>query len=273
MSPRHQYNRMMSPYFRHERYQQSWGGKTELKIENFFKKIFKIFKKTKYDYNKYLDEFYQIRNIDCQNFEKFDKENNIDTSNPISFSFEKQMYQSGILDNSKKYENSNGFQNAPLPYIDKINNKLEEIVDKSKYSFIDIGSGKGKIIFYNLLKKELYKEYVGIEIDKDLFDISNDNLQNTNIEIDKKITFLNEDALSVDLPNADCIYFIFRPFKIDLHREFILKNKNKFMSNKTVIVLLCPYAPPEGCPETEIGLSLHSSSDLINIYTSPGTIE
>lgn len=41
MSPRHYHKTMMNPHFSHDSYR---GRKTEIKIENFFKRLFNIFK-------------------------------------------------------------------------------------------------------------------------------------------------------------------------------------------------------------------------------------
>lgn len=243
-------------------YQNSWGGKFEKKIASFF------IKKNKSPYDKFIKEFKEIRNKDCQEFDLFDKKYNIDTSHPIIYDAHNNKYKPGIVINSNIYKNSNGFQNAPLFYIDLMNKILDSLIDKKEFSFIDIGSGKGKIIFYNVIAEQQYKNYFGIEIDKNLFDISQNNLKLINIKTDKKIFFINEDALNYNLPNENCVYFFFRPFDVNIHREFILKNKNIIKNNKTVIVLLCPYDTPNNCVETEIGLTLKSSDKLLNIYTS-----
>ena len=60
---------------------------------------------------------------------------------------------------------SEGYQPAALHWLDVINNYFID-ADITNYKFIDVGSGKGKVILYNILKKAPFLNYVGIEGDE-----------------------------------------------------------------------------------------------------------
>jgi hypothetical protein len=184
-------------------------------------------------------KFKKIRRQDCLNFKKFDNLYNVDTFNPIvEVSDEKGSFKPAAIENYNLFPGSNGFQNIPEYYIDKSNKILKSIDDMSKYSFVDVGSGKGKPIFYNLLKKEKYKSYIGIEIDPEFYNISLKNINTTNINLDKDVIFLNIDALEYECKNEPTVYFLYNPFSSEIYINFFKKNAKIFSENKTIIITI-----------------------------------
>ena len=74
----------------------------------------------------------------------------------ISSIFRLDRYSEGLVPNGKVIQ-ADSFSS------------VWDVLDKIEDSeFIDIGSGKGKVILYNLIIDSPYKDYIGVEIDKEL---------------------------------------------------------------------------------------------------------
>jgi ribosomal protein L11 methylase PrmA len=196
-----------------------------------------------------------VRHEDCLQFESFDRTYNVNTSHVI-IQLDEGLVKPGIEKNNNKFESSNGFQNFPMVCLEAINTEIEKIADMSEYKFIDVGSGKGKVLFNNLIKNAKYKSYLGIEIDPTYYNISLENLQNTNIEITKEINFLNLDVMEYECLAEPTIYFLNRPFSISYYQKWLEKNKHIFLNNKTIIIAANPEKPIEVSDEKEIGLDV-----------------
>lgn len=227
---------MHSPYFQSKHYAETPAGKAEMKVENFFYNL-KNFKR-------YIDlkKFRKIRQKDCLTFLEFDQKYNIDTAHLIiDLPDGSGKKGPGIEVNSDKYPKSNGYQVCTLKHMDQVCNKLSKINNINNYEFIDIGSGKGKMLFYNILKKRPFSSYVGVEIDKYLHNDAISNLEKTNIEIDKEIKFINCDAFDYRPQPRETVYFLYRPFSPELHKDFFWKNKDTLTKSPTIIVLMCPF--------------------------------
>jgi hypothetical protein len=196
-----------------------------------------------------------VRQEDCLQFESFDRTHNVNTSHVI-IQLDNGLLKPGIEKNNDKFESSNGFQNFPMVCLEAINTEIEKIADMSEYKFIDVGSGKGKVLFNNLIKNAKYKSYLGIEIDPTYYNISLENLQNTNIEITKEINFLNLDVMEYECLAEPTVYFLNRPFSISYYQKWLEKNKHLFLNNKTIIIAANPEKPSEVSYEKTIGLDV-----------------
>lgn len=265
MTRNHFFKTMTSPHFQGDHYKNSPARNMESKIESFFKKIFK-----KNNVSDSINLFKQIRRADCLTFEQFDEKYNIETAHEIvKVKDGSNQWGPGIQYNNDKYPSSNGYQVCSLKHMDMICDMLANIRNISEYQFIDVGSGKGKMLFYNAIKNRPFKSYLGIEIDTDLHNAAEKNLKNINIKLEKEISFVNENALEYKFNNEPKILFFFRPVNAELYRQIILNNKDSIKNSKTVIVVFCPYSYEIISPELEIGLSLYDRSDqAINIYVS-----
>jgi SAM-dependent methyltransferase len=201
----------------------------------------------------YKDQYRKIRQDDCLQFESFDQTYNVNTSHAL-IQLDDGIFRPGIEKNDDKFESSNGFQNFPMVCLEAINEEIEKIADMSEYKFVDIGSGKGKVLFNNLIKNAKYKSYVGVEIDPDYYNVSLENLQNTNIEITKEITFLNLDAMEYECVSEPTVYFLNRPFSNIYYNAWLDKNLDLFLSNKTIIIAAHPELDISESYEKEIGM-------------------
>lgn len=162
-----------------------------------------------------------ITRKDCLLFKEFDSLLNIDTAIGIK-KIDSGEFIPDVKSNDKLYKGSKGYQPISLYWIDEVNKYLNSILDISSFTFVDIGSGKGRVLFHTLKSGYNYKKYIGVEIDKDLYNISEKNKKNINIDA-SKISFLNHDALEYIPIGYNFIYFLFYPFDKDVYNSFVLK--------------------------------------------------
>lgn len=187
-----------------------------------------------------LKNFKKIRREDCLLYEDFDKLYNVDTAHGLSVAKDgSEELVPGIVKNSDKYLGSNGFQNAALKQINFINDYLKNnIEDINTYTFIDLGSGSGRVILQSLITNSEYKKYIAVEIDTELHEKFLLNLKTCNVDKTNwpEVIALNEDILNYNPLNENTIYYIFAPFGPELFHKFLQKNNDVFKNNKTIIV-------------------------------------
>lgn len=185
----------------------------------------------------FVNHIKAYRRDDAKRFKDFDLAYNVDTSHPLEIKNDGE-WGPGAIENFEKYTGSNGYQNSALHEIDLINNYLKYQDGIEDYQFIDIGSGKGRVILYNLLKQSPYRAYKGIEIDSDLHSIAEHNLISTNIEISKEVTLINKDILDINLSYEPTVYFIFNPFSKEIFETFINKNLDIMIKSKSYLAFV-----------------------------------
>jgi SAM-dependent methyltransferase len=184
-------------------------------------------------------EYRAFRHNDAINYQTFDDTYCVDTSHPVSIK-EDGMVGPGYIDNSDIYPNSIGFQNATLHELNEINNFLREEPGIGSYKFIDIGSGKGRVILYNMSQKAPYGSYMGIEIDQRLHRVAELNMMSTNIDLNKEVVLVNQDILDYSIPYEPCVYFLFHPFSSEVYNKFIEKNIEIINQTDSYIVFVSP---------------------------------
>lgn len=181
----------------------------------------------------------RIRRSDCLQYEEFDKKYNVETAHSIVLAADGSgQYRPGGIYNANKIHGSSGLENAALEFLDMINDFLSKREGIEDYTFIDIGSGKGRVLFYNMLKKAPYKNYIGIEADPEFIEASNRNLQNTNIELDKPIEFIEINAMEYQADYSNCVYYFYYPFDAFVFNTFMLNNWHIISKTKSYIVFL-----------------------------------
>ena len=97
--------------------------------------------------------------------------------------------------------------------------------------FIDLGSGKGKAVFY-ARAKGLSQEYIGVELSTSLVGIANQNLSKSGAA---DIRFELGDAGAYVLPEAACFIFLFNPFDAAVMAKFLSLNRAHFERFPSVI--------------------------------------
>lgn len=127
-----------------------------------------------------------------------DRTNGIETRGNVEL-FDLLPADTTNLSHAKKY------QPVRIRIALKALRKLEALIDCTLFSFIDLGSGKGRT--YSLAKKMNFKDYVGIEFSTPLYNISKTNMGN-----DHWGSFINIDATKYVYENIPTVFFMYNPF-------------------------------------------------------------
>ena len=106
-----------------------------------------------------------------------------------------------------------------------------------KFYFVDVGSGKGKVLFLWLTlnyKNNVSQNVTGIEIDEELNIICKKNL--SKLPFNNNYTICNDDILNVNFKLNNYIFFLYNPFNEDLLIKFLnkLANKNTILIFKNI---------------------------------------
>lgn len=181
----------------------------------------------------------EFRQKDALSYHSFDDRYRVDTSHPVEIKDDGRIGP-GSINNSDIYDKSVGFQNTTLHELEEINNFLREEPGIGLYKFIDIGSGKGRVILYNMAQKAPYGSYMGIEIDSRLHCVAESNLMSTNIELSKEVILVNQDILDYSIPYEPCVLFLFHPFLSEVYDKFIEKNLDQIKRTSSYLVLVSP---------------------------------
>jgi len=111
-------------------------------------------------------------------------------------------------------------------HFNKILNFLSFFLDKNlkSYKFYDVGSGKGKgliLIAKFLRKKNIKTKIYGLEYDKNLLQISSNNL--LKLKLKKNVFLKNIEATQFKIKFKKSIIFLFNPFNEKVLKIFIKK--------------------------------------------------
>ena len=128
---------------------------------------------------------------------------------------------------SQEYSRSLHF--APLLRVRKLLNYLPE--KYQKYNFIDIGSGKGIVMFF-VLKNYNYNFIYGLEFEKNFVNEARENLK----KYKNKFELIYSDAKTYIVPDKPFIVYLYNPFKEVILNEFINNNIKNFIQNKSVLI-------------------------------------
>jgi precorrin-6B methylase 2 len=126
----------------------------------------------------------------------------------------------------------------PTPY-----NIIEKMLDQLQFSkndvFVDLGCGKGRVIF-SVAEKKL-KKIIGVEVRKDLFDIAMENLRNLKLK-NTPVEIVNADAATFNMQEGT-IFFMFNPFGIKTQEKVMKNIKNSLKTNPRKVRIVSYYGP------------------------------
>lgn len=127
-------------------------------------------------------------------------------------------------------------------YFPTFYGRLQRMVDYlrlgEKDVFVDIGCGKGRVVFFVALQK--LNKVIGLEVDKDLIDIGRKNLKNLKLS-NSPIELIHADATNFDLREGT-VFFMFNPFGIKTLEKVINNIKESLTVNPRKIRIVY-YAP------------------------------
>ena len=103
-------------------------------------------------------------------------------------------------------------------------------------TFIDIGSGKGSVIINLVNNYPLIKEVIGIELDKERYEISLERIKKEVLKKNqKKIKLINGDMLKdINYSNCDIVYISNLCFSENLNNK-IAEKLNKELPEKALV--------------------------------------
>lgn len=189
------------------------------------------------------------RRLDHEKTLIFDEKYKIDTSNRIVKAYDDiggfrplEVFPQNF---PRKY---NGYMGVSLFELDIVYEILNRhFKNLEEYTFIDIGSGKGKVICFNIVNNIIYKKQIGIEYLEDLANISKANIYNLSLNFNvENINILNKDVFDYKFEDCNSIYFFFQTFSFESYKNFINKNKETLLKNNNIIVNVCPYDEESG---------------------------
>lgn len=94
-------------------------------------------------------------------------------------------------------------------------------VDPSNFVFVDLGSGKGRILF--VAAAEGFARVEGVEYSPDLHEAAKQNLGRASVSYRSKIVTHCVSAESYRIPDEPCVFYLYNPFGADVLSQ-VLKN-------------------------------------------------
>jgi len=137
-----------------------------------------------------------------QNGDDFDAAHGTDTA---------QVVEVGSLDiESANVRHAVRYQPSSAGLVRQAIESLE--VDLSKLTFIDFGSGKGRVVL--LAATYPFKAIVGVELSRELHEIARDNIKRTGLDAadSGNISLLCGDVADYSLPDSDLLCYLYNPF-------------------------------------------------------------
>ena len=151
----------------------------------------------------------------------FDLINNVETRKRVI-----NDYSDEIFDYMPSYKTTVA---APLRYLDQSD------FDLTEFSFVDIGCGKGKALI--IANKFKFKEVIGYEINRQVYDVLCKNINKLNIRNSQLIN----DSINADkIRNKSIIYF-YNPFSENMTYDFF----KKISLDKNLKQLIIIYVNPQ----------------------------
>ncbi len=176
---------------------------------------------------------------------RFDRKHNVNTSGAIylrDLDIESENIQFGEL-----YD---PFPSGPLKRL------LSFLPPKdfSETTFVDLGSGKGRVLF--VAARHNFRKIFGVEFSPDLHRAAQANIQSFRSRNQKcrRIESLCEDATKFHIPEGMCVFFIFAAFHGEVFTNVLENIKRSFLAEPRPMFLLYvtdPNTHPVPCDEIE----------------------
>ncbi len=140
-----------------------------------------------------------------------------------------QSYASGLYGDSQVYQPS---------FYGRLEKMMKYLKPTVNDVFVDLGSGKGRVVFFVATYR--LKRVIGVELDKKLFDIAQNNFKKLRINT-TPINLINTDAASFTVKEEN-IFYMFNPFGSKTVERVLQNIKESLLSNPRSIRIVY-YAP------------------------------
>lgn len=160
---------------------------------------------------------------------KFDRKFGVNTSGII------RLYQYRDI-NADQKETGIHYEPTPVPALNLMLKALA--IDHSKYTFVDFGSGKGRVLL--LASEYPYREIIGVEFSQTLHNIAENNIKAWKNPKQKCFTLKSicMDARDFKLPNDPLILFFFTPFKPNVITKVVANIQESLKDNPRAVQIL-----------------------------------
>jgi SAM-dependent methyltransferase len=139
-------------------------------------------------------------------------------------------------------------------------------IDFPSYSFVDLGSGKGRVL---LVASEFpFTEIIGVEFATELHEVASRNLRSYRSKTQrcKNVRSLNVDALEFELPLRPLVLYLFNPFRPAVLIPVLQRLQRSIDSHPRDVILIYQ-APFHGSlVEQETALRCVEQSTYHNTY-------
>ena len=153
----------------------------------------------------FINSLYFFKTFEIIREHKLEKEFNTETAEPYFF-----------LDGFSTLGDGASYSASSYGILKKIINYLNI---KPEDVFIDLGCGKGRVVFF--FSRQKLKKSIGVDSNQELIDIAKKNLANFKLN-NSPIEFLNSDAANLQF-KEETIFFMFNPFGAKTMRA-VLRN-------------------------------------------------
>jgi len=118
--------------------------------------------------------------------------------------------------NNEQRKSSNRYEATPRAVFLKMLRSFQ--IDYRRFTFIDIGSGKGAVLLY--ASEFPFRRIIGVEVSAKLNQIAEANIRNYRHNMRcKDITTLCADAVTFSLPNEPLVLYLWNPFNKEMVKE------------------------------------------------------
>jgi len=134
-------------------------------------------------------------------------------------------------DNLSLYKDGHAYGASLYCNLDKV---FEYLKPKPEDIFLDLGCGKGRVVFFAALRK--INKVTGVDVNQELIEVANLNLANFKPN-NASIEFINEDAANFKI-RGETIIFMFNPFGSMTLKKVITNIKNSLSDNPRKISIV-----------------------------------
>jgi hypothetical protein len=133
-------------------------------------------------------------------------------------------------------KSGNRYEATPISLFLRIIRSID--INHSKFSFVDIGSGKGAVLLY--ASTFPFKQIVGVEFSRRLTEIAAQNILNYRNAIMrcKDIHTVCMDATAYHLPEGPLVLYFANPFKEEMMERMLTNIHNSFKQYPREMILI-----------------------------------
>ncbi len=141
---------------------------------------------------------------------------------------------------SANKELCNGYYRTPFFVLRSFFSVLPD--DKSDFVFVDIGAGKGPILFF--ASGYNFKKIIGVEFARELCEVCIENIKKfrSKNQLCRDIECVEVDVTEFDFPNENLAIFMFDPFQREIMLK-LMKNLEAHFNKYKKKIFIAYYAP------------------------------